>query len=154
MILFRLRCSQGHEFEGWFRDNAAYDRQAKRGEIECPDCGDTDVEKAPMAPRLGRSLPDPAPAPAEPKAEAPKAAMPERPPTPAETRRMLRAMRAAVEAHCDYVGPQFAEEARRIQRGESQARGIYGEATEADSKKLADEGIEVASIPWIPLSDA
>jgi hypothetical protein len=153
MILFRLRCSQGHEFEGWFRDNAAYDRQVKRGEIECPECGGTEVEKAPMAPRLGRSLPDPAPAEPRPAPTA-EASAPTPPPTPAEMRRVLREMRKAVEANCDYVGPQFAEEARRMYRGESPARGIYGEASKADAEKLADEGIEVSDIPWIPLSDA
>jgi len=63
-------------------------------------------------------------------------------------------MRKQVESNCDYVGPKFAEEARRIHRGEGRARGIYGEATPAESEKLADEGIEIASIPWVPLSDA
>ena len=167
MILFRLRCSKEHEFEGWFRDNAAYDRQHAKGVIECPVCGDTAVEKAPMAPRLGRSRGEraerieraaraeeakaetsPAGAPPTPQQK------PDRPPTPAEMRAMLREMRKQVETHCDYVGPQFAEEARRIHRGEGPARGIYGEATPDESKKLADEGIEVASIPWVPLSDA
>ena len=154
MILFRLRCSKEHEFEGWFRDNAAYDRQHAKGAIECPACGDTSVEKAPMAPRLGRSRSERVEAPPPEPASAPAAHGPERPPSPAEMRRILREMRKQVETNCDYVGPQFAEEARRIHRGEGRARGIYGEASPAESKKLADEGIEVASIPWIPLSDA
>ncbi len=156
MILFRLRCSKEHEFEGWFRDNAGYDRQHAQGEIECPVCGDTSVEKAPMAPRLGRPKAErqeapPAAAPV-PVPQAPEA--PQTPPPPAEMRRMLREMRKHIESQCDYVGPQFAEEARRIHRGEGRARGIYGEATPAESEKLADEGIEVACIPWVPVSDA
>lgn len=136
MILFKLRCAADHEFEGWFRDNAAYDRQRGRGEIACPDCGDTEIEKAVMAPRLGRSE---------------KTATP---PSPAEVRRALQLLRKHVETNCDYVGPGFAEEARRIHRGETDARGIYGEATPDELRELADEGIEVASIPWIPTSDA
>ncbi len=162
MILFRLRCFKGHEFEGWFRDNAAYDRQHARAAIECPVCGDTSVEKAPMAPRLGRSRGERSEH-AE-RAERPEVAqaasapqptkMPDRPPSPGEMRVMLREMRKQVESNCDYVGPQFAEEARRIHRGEGRARGIYGEATKAESEKLADEGIDVACIPWVPLSDA
>src|SRR5579885_912000 len=137
MILFKLRCSAGHEFEGWFRDNAAYDRQRGRGLIACPDCGDTAVEKAVMAPRLGRS-----------EKNAP------RPPSPAELRRALQQLRRHVETHCDYVGPSFADEARRIHRGETPARGIYGEAPPDESRAHADEGIEVAAIPWVPASDA
>ena len=139
MILFKLRCSAEHEFEAWFRDGATYDRQAGRGQISCPRCGDSAIDKAPMAPRLGRSGSD----------EKTKA-----PPSPAQLRRMLQEVRRHVEANCDYVGPRFAEEARRIHNGDADARGIYGEASEADSQALADDGIEVARIPWVPPSDA
>ncbi len=66
---------------------------------------------------------------------------------------MLQRMRAEVEKRCDYVGPGFAEEARRIHNGESEARGIYGEATPEEAERLADDGIEVASIPWVPRAD-
>lgn len=136
MILFKLRCPVEHEFDAWFRDNAAYDRQRSRGLIACPECGDNEVEKAVMAPRPRRSS-------AETKA-----------PSPAEMRRALQELRKHVETNCDYVGPRFAEEARRIHRGESEARGIYGEATPTELRTLADEGIDVARIPWIPPNDA
>jgi hypothetical protein len=139
MILFKLRCAAGHEFEGWFRDGAAYERQASRGLIACPECGDTEVEKAPMAPRLARA-----------SGSAEKAA----PPSPEQLRQALRQLRRHVESSCDYVGERFAEEARRIHKGESEARGIYGEASDADADALRDDGIEVARIPWIPSSDA
>lgn len=138
MILFKLRCSAEHEFEGWFRDGATYERQAARHQIACPQCGATAVDKAPMAPALGRSAAE---------TEAP-------PPSPAQLRRMLQEVRRHVEANCDYVGPRFAEEARRIHNGDADARGIYGEASEEESRALADDGIEVARIPWIPPSDA
>lgn len=158
MMLFKLRCAADHEFEGWFRDNATYDRQQARGEIACPVCGDSEVEKAPMAPRLGRSHgrgreEAPPPVPAPPAAKPPEG-LPERRPSPAEMRSVLRELRRQVETNCDYVGPRFAEEARKIHRGETPARGIYGEASPADSRKLADEGIEVACIPWLPPNDA
>jgi hypothetical protein len=133
MILFSLRCTADHRFEGWFRDGAAYDRQSAAGEIACPDCGDTRVEKAPMAPRLAKRHPAP---------------------SPAQVRRALRELRHQVETSCDYVGERFAEEARRIHYGEVAARGIYGEASTDDAKSLADEGIAVARIPWIPREDA
>jgi hypothetical protein len=139
MILFKLKCSAEHEFEGWFRDGATYERQAKRGLISCPTCGDTAIEKAPMAPRLARSA-------------APEQAPP--PPSPEQLHRMLQRLRRHVETTCDYVGERFAEEARRIHHGEADARGIYGEASDNESQALADEGIEVARLPWVPASDA
>ena len=161
MIVFTLRCRDGHEFETWFRDSAAYERQARRGLVTCPDCGSTEVEKAVMAPRLGRSTKsDPAPrevqreaAPETPPAP-PAPAKPEQPPTPAEFRRALQVLRQYVETNCENVGKGFADEARRIHRGEAKARGIYGDATPAEAEKLAEDGIEIAAIPWVPSSDA
>jgi hypothetical protein len=139
MILFKLRCRAEHEFDAWFRDGATYDRQAGRGQIACPQCGNSAVDKAPMAPRLGRSASD----------EKTTAS-----PSPAQLRRMLQEVRRHVEANCDYVGERFAEEARRIHNGDAEARGIYGEASEDESQALADDGIEVARIPWVPPTDA
>ena len=159
MILFTLRCSADHEFEGWFRDNAAYDRQQRRGLIACPECGSNKVEKALMAPRLGRSeksAPEaPAVAPSEAQTVPPATeAADDAPPTPAQVRRALQVLRRHIERNCENVGPQFAAEARRIHKGEAKSRGIYGEATQAESKALLDDGIEIAAIPWIPSSDA
>ncbi len=150
MILFTLRCDKGHEIEAWFRDNAAYTRQHARGEIACPECGSSKIEKAPMAPRVAKSRGEAAPPPAAPTPPE----QPERPPTPAEFRRALQQMRRYVETNCEDVGPRFAEEARKIHKGEAKSRGIYGEATDAESEALADDGIEVARIPWVPTSDA
>ncbi len=133
MILFTLRCGADHEFEAWFRDGAAYEAQAAAGEIACPECGDTTVVKAPMAPSVART-----------RAE----------PSPAEVRRALQTLRRHVETNCDYVGDKFAEEARKMHKGESERKGIYGEATAQESRELADEGIEVARIPWVPPNDA
>jgi hypothetical protein len=138
MILFTLKCAADHEFEAWFRDNAAFDRQRSRGLITCPDCGSTEVDKALMAPRLAKSGGD--------KSTAP--------PSPQQVRQMLQQLRRHIETHCENVGERFAEEARRIHRGEADARGIYGDATADESRALADEGIEVSRIPWVPASDA
>ena len=156
MILFALRCAADHRFEGWFRDNAAFERQNRRGLIACPDCGSNEVEKAPMAPRLGRSSksgasePERRAAPSETPAPAPDNA----PPSPAQLRRALQVLRRHVEQNCENVGAGFAEEARRIHKGDAPARGIYGEATRSEAKALVDDGIEVASIPWVPTNDA
>ncbi|HTT80539.1 MAG TPA: DUF1178 family protein [Stellaceae bacterium] len=135
MILFTLRCADGHEFEGWFRDNDGFAAQQKGGEITCPVCGDSRIEKAVMAPAIGRSHD-------------------RMPVSPAQMRRALVALRQQVESHCDYVGPRFAEEARKIHYGEVDPRGIYGEATPDESRELTDEGIKFGQIPWVPTTDA
>jgi hypothetical protein len=136
MIRFALRCSAGHEFEGWFRSGAAFEAQQEAKEISCPACGDTGVEKALMAPSIAR----------------PREARP--PISPAQLRAALIELRRQVETHCDYVGGNFAEEARRIHYGESEPHGIYGEATLEESRELYEEGIEFGRIPWISPGDA
>jgi hypothetical protein len=73
---------------------------------------------------------------------------------PDQVRAALLKLRAEVEKNCDYVGPEFANEARRIHNGEAPARGIYGESTEAEVEALEDDGIGVAQIPWLPRADS
>jgi len=152
MIVYRLRCDAGHEFDGWFRNSDAFDAQAQAGHVECAVCGTSAVSKAIMAPRLSMGLSAPATAPpSAPPAEAPvMAAMPRE----VVLREMLRALRRQVEANCDYVGESFADEARKIHEGEADARGIYGEATVEQIEALADDGIEIGQLPWVPLGDS
>ncbi|MGE4219662.1 MAG: DUF1178 family protein [Alphaproteobacteria bacterium] len=139
MILYTLRCAHEHGFDAWFRNSATYDEQAAAGEVMCPVCGDTRVTKAPMAPRIassrGREVSD----------EAQKMAT---------MREMLRDMRAKVEANCEHVGDEFAEEARKMHYGEIEHRDIYGNASDDDYNALTEEGVPVARIPWLPPSDS
>lgn len=139
MILFDLRCPKGHVFEAWFHNSASYDSQAKAGAVSCPACGSRKVEKAPMAPRIGKGG---------------EAARQQMAAELTEMKRQLQELRTKVETNCDYVGPQFAEEARRIHHGEVAYRDIYGEATDDEAKELADEGVEFARIPWLPRHDS
>ena len=92
---------------------------------------------------------------AEPPAEAPAAAPPKvaggR--LPAQMLAALQRMRSEVEKHCDYVGPAFADKARAMHRGDAEPRSIYGETTEEQAESLAEEGISVAKIPWVPRAD-
>lgn len=164
MIHYQLRCTSSaeeHAFDGWYKDSAAFETLVKARLVECPVCGGTDVTRALMAPaipkkgRPARNAVVPAPA-----AEAPPpaaAAAEEAPaaagPMPAQLRAMLQKLRAEVEKTCDYVGTEFAEEARRMHRGESERRGIFGEASDSEAEALRDEGIEVGRIPWVPRAD-
>ena len=140
MIRYTLKCRKDHEFEGWFRDSALFDSQVAAGEVVCPVCGSKKVEKALMAPRVsgGRG-----------RGRAAKEAA-----RAGEVKQALRAMRKHVEANCDYVGPAFAEEARKIHYGETEHRNIYGETSGEEAKSLEDEGVEVQRIPWVPLENS
>ena len=158
MILYRLRCSKGPEFESWFKDSKTYERQEKKSLIGCAVCGEVKVSRAPMAPRLGKGAKTvevekpAADAPATPPAPTPEqqqmAAMARH--MPKELREALLKVRAEVEKNCEHVGDKFAEEARKIHYGESDKRGIYGETSEEEAESLAEEGIEFGRLPWIP----
>ena len=180
MILFELRCSQGHAFEAWFRDGATYDQQAAAGAISCAVCGDGKVGKALMAPAVSRRSPlrenrrlpvppdhrGPDGEPERPRREPGEgAAAGSRPAEPADgakfdperaaaAMRALRQVQDHIEKNFDHVGPRFAEEARKMHYGEADRRSIYGEATAVDAKELRDEGIEIGQIPWLPRHDA
>jgi hypothetical protein len=154
MILFELNCHRDHNFEAWFKDGDTCDRQLKRKTLECPVCGSAKVAKALMAPRVGRKgnggeiVAAAQPAQAEVLPPDKMAMM------PAEIRKALKEIKQQIETNCDYVGDKFAEEARKIHYGETEARGIYGEATEDQHRDLVEDGIEVARIPWLPREDA
>lgn len=174
MILYDLRCRKNHVFEAWFRDSAAYDDQAEAGEIACPTCGSKKVEKAPMAPRLAKG------GLAKDGAENGEAQRAEAQTTETETTetettgtqtgetetakaetakaaeamRALRGLRRKVEDNFDYVGPQFAEEARKIHYGEADAHNIYGETSDQEAKELRDEGVAFTRVPWPPRRDS
>jgi hypothetical protein len=135
MILFDLRCKDGHAFEAWFRDSAAYEDQAAAGDLACPVCGSAEVSKALMAPAVS----------SRPKIDVAQAT---------DAMRLWRRVQNHIEKNFDHVGPRFAEEARKIHHGEAEKRSIYGEATKAEAKELRDEGIEVNQIPWLPRHDA
>ncbi len=138
MIKFSLVCRDGHEFEAWFRNGAAYEAQTARAQIACPHCGSHAVDKAIMAPAVAK------------RTESAPAA-PSRPSVPAdEMYRFLRKMRDEVHDKAEYVGGRFAEEARRIHFNESESRGIYGEATADEVKELAEDGIPFLPVPRLP----
>ena len=146
MIHYELRCARDHGFDGWFKDSTAFEAQAERGLVACPECGETKVNRALMAPkgtRRGETVDQAGQAQPEKQAVLPDA-----------MRAALQRLRAEVEKRCDYVGSDFAEEARRMHRGESERAGIYGETTPEQAETLAEEGIAVARIPWLPKADA
>lgn len=139
MILYDLKCPCGQEFEAWFRDSAGYEEQRENGGIDCPTCGSNGVSKALMAPNISI---DGSRRDTLAKGETMRGVF--------ET---LAKLRNHVESSCDYVGPKFAEEARKIHYGEVKDRAIYGEATSDESEELHEEGIEFVQLPF-PRHDA
>ncbi len=154
MIHYSLQCTQAHEFDGWFASSAGFDAQVARGLVECPVCGDAKITRglmAPAVPKKGNAKRAVAvQPPAQPQTQS-MAVTGEQ--VPAQVRAALQKLRSEIERNCDYVGDQFAQEARRIHEGEVEARGIYGETTPEQAEALAEDGIAVARIPWVPRAD-
>ena len=137
MIRFSLICDHDHEFEGWFRSSDDFEKQRKRGLVDCPECGSNKVQKALMAPAVSTGK----------KQEKVALAM------SAEQRRVMAEMKALsdkMRESADYVGGKFAEEARKIHFGETEARGIYGEASLEEAKGLAEDGVPFVPLPVFP----
>jgi hypothetical protein len=155
MIHYTLSCERGHEFESWFANSAAYDKQAKRGLVTCPVCNSAKVEKAIMAPSLASGLArtdvaEPAPPPSAPPAVPAKNPVAMMSPPERELRQKLKELRDHVTKNANYVGAKFPEEARKIHYGETEHRSIYGEASPEDAKALHEEGIEFHPLPMLP----
>lgn len=138
MISFTLVCGKAHEFEGWFSSSADFDAQKERGLVECPMCGDKSVEKSLMAPSVSTSRSKEQLVPVAMNAEQQRAMD--------QIRELTKKMREGAED----VGDKFADEARKIHYGETEARGIYGKATAVEAKGLADEGVEFIPLPTLP----
>jgi hypothetical protein len=156
VIRYNLVCDKRHEFESWFANSAAYDKQAKRGLVSCPLCGSAKVEKAIMAPRLTRTdkngpivaaveAPAPTPAPAETPTPVAMISPQER-----EFRKKLKELRDHLTSNAENVGKKFPEVARKMHYGEVEHRSIYGEASPKDAKELHEEGIEFHPLPVLP----
>lgn len=153
MIRYQLNCAEGHTFEAWFSSSKGYDAQLKRKQVTCPHCGSAEVKKAIMSPRVARSRSRKAVAPVEAPAPTPAPVREPQHMLNGEQRKLLNQMRQLRDemlSKSDYVGPRFAEEARRIHNEETPARGIHGEATPEEVAELKEEGVEIFPVPVLP----
>lgn len=146
MIQYALKCSKGHSFDSWFQSAEAYDKLAASGMVTCAVCGCAHVEKAIMTPRV-RPARD-----AQKTAQMPKQSSDDInvTSTPTEVERVLAELRRKVEENSDYVGHDFASEARKMHLGEAPERSIYGEVKPDEAKSLIEDGVPVAPLPFIP----
>lgn len=134
MIRFTLKCAEGHDFESWFQSSDAFEKLHASNMVSCAVCGSSDVQKSLMAPRVRPA-----------REAAPKLGTPAGP-----EEKALDKMRRHVEENSEYVGMSFASEARKMHEGETPERAIYGEAKAADAKKLIEDGVPVAPLPFLP----
>ena len=145
MIRFSLTCANDHSFDSWFQSGDAFDTLKARGMVNCSVCGSADVAKSLMAPavRPARKAKTPAATNRQPLTT-------DRSPQEAA----LAALRQEIEKNSDYVGMNFAAEARAIHDGEAPERSIYGEARIEEAKKLLEDGVPVAPLPFLPRTKA
>lgn len=136
MIRYDLTCDQGHAFDSWFAGAAAYDRLTAAGHVACPDCGSVKISKALMAPSVVSRSDRALSAPRDPREEA------------------LAELRRKVEENSEYVGLSFAQEARAMHEGRSPERAIHGEARLEEARKLLEDGVPVAPLPFLPARKA
>ncbi|MEM7318419.1 MAG: DUF1178 family protein [Pseudomonadota bacterium] len=139
MIQYALKCSNGHSFDSWFQSAEAYDKLANAGLVACAICGGTDVEKAVMAPRVHSAE----------HAEVGGAQK-----TPLSTDRSVaeqavRELRKHIEENSDYVGNEFASEARAMHLGDTPERAIHGEANPAEARALIEDGVPMTPLPFM-----
>ncbi|WP_378946181.1 DUF1178 family protein [Paracoccus sp. R86501] len=135
MIRYALRCANGHVFDSWFRSSDGYDAMRAAGQVTCTTCGSTDVDKTLMAPAVSETTTAPRPTGA-----------------PAET--ALDKLRQHVEKTSDYVGSNFVSEARAMHQGSAPERAIHGEARIEDARKLIEDGVPIAPLPFVPRQKA
>lgn len=146
MIRYTLRCSEEHNFESWFQTAEAFEKLNGSGMLICPSCGSVDIEKAIMAPQIqtSRNIETLDATDTTNTMHALSA-----PSSPAEA--AIAELKKKIQESSEYVGGDFASEARKIHDGDAPERSIYGEAKPEEAKKLVEDGVPVAPLPFIPI---
>ena len=140
MINYTLKCDQNHTFDSWFKSAEAFEMLVKKSMVVCSECGSTKITKAIMAPSVSTSKKkDNKPSELEKKSKL---------------KNDILELKKKIEANSEYVGNNFANEARSMYLGETPERSIYGEAKADDAKKLIDDGIPVMPLPFLPAKKA
>ena len=137
MIRFSLKCSNDHSFESWFQSSEAYEKLVAADLLNCVECGDSQIVKSLMSPKIGIST-------GHAETDTPLTT-----PT-SDVEKTLAKLKNEIEKNSDYVGLNFATEARAMHDGEQPARSIYGEAKPEEAKALIEDGIRVAPLPFMP----
>ena len=138
MIKYDLICSLSHSFEGWFASSKDYEEQNKKGLVCCPICGDSNIERAIVAPAIKKSKPE---------TDLKKRNIPNL--NEVELQTKMRTLTKEIEKHTIDVGDNFAEEATMIYNGKKKNKPIRGTATKKEEKELKKEGVPYIKLPLI-----
>ena len=137
MIKYNLTCKCGEFFESWFLNSSKFDYLCKKKLLKCIYCGSSSIKKSVMSPNLPSK-----------SNKISKGAKLDR-----DIKKQLLDVRKYIEKNCKNVGEYFTREARSIHYDKKSSRGIFGKATPEETSELLEEGIEVATIPWIDKSE-
>jgi hypothetical protein len=140
MIRYTLKCGAGHGFDSWFKNADGFSALSAAGQVICPVCGTPEVEKTLMAPAVRPTR----------KAGATPERRPDLSAPGSELEQKIAALRRQIEKNSDYVGMNFAAEARRIHTGDAPERAIHGEAKPEEARAMIEEGLPVAPLPFLP----
>ena len=136
MIKYNLKCSNNHEFESWFSDSNEFEKLNRKNLLECIHCNSKKIEKSIMAPMISGSK----------KKNQKDILLKTR---LSKNKKELLKIRAYVEKNFEFVGDKLSRKIREVYYDKKTAKGIYGTATKEEKEELADEGIELLSIPWV-----
>ncbi len=173
MIKYQLICELAHEFEGWFQTGAAFDAQNEAGLVTCPVCGSVTLRRALMTPNLAspkrrrddvRHLPVAetgnqagtiTPSSQAASGQTGLAHVAASKPAPSQTAlgeaiAQLRQLQRKIKSECRDVGTDFTTEVRKMHYGDSEPENIYGHSSVEERESLADEGIDIVTLPWLP----
>ena len=136
MIKYILKCENEHEFESWFSNSSEFEKLNKKNLLECIFCSSNNIEKSIMAPRIsGSKLKD------EGEDLLDKKFI--------KQRNNLLKLREHIEKNFEYVGDKFSEKVREVYYDRKTKKSIYGTTTPEEREELADEGIDLLSVPWV-----
>ncbi len=137
MILYNLKCTNGHNFDSWFASAKTFEKLRKLGELKCEICGCCKIEKDLMSPRVHSDIK---------KGKFEKNILTK---THSEAERIVKDFKEKIEKNAENVGRNFAKVAREIHAGEAPERSIIGEATPQETFELIEDEIPVTPLPWL-----
>ena len=136
MIKYNLKCHKDHEFESWFSNSKEFDNLNKKELLECIYCSSKKISKSIMAPMISNSKKN------EEQIEIINQDL-------NNEKNQLLKLRKYIEKNFDYVGKDFSKKVREVYYDKRNKRAIYGTATPKEREELAEEGIDLLSIPWV-----
>ena len=136
MIKYILRCKNNHEFESWFSNSVEFDKLKKKGLLECIYCSSKKISKSIMAPMISNS-----------KDKNDQIEMIGK--DLKHEKNNLLFLRKYIEKNFDYVGKDFCKKVREVFYDKKIKRGVYGTTTPEEREELAEEGIDLLSVPWV-----